>query len=741
MPSGLIMIRTLSLSLLFMILVKMANAQIPAAKGDTVKAQDKAKELKEVAISTKRPVLKQMIDRTVVRISDLLSNQGANAMDALNSAPGLMIEDNGIISIKGKTGATILINDKPMHLSATDLMNYLKSLPAGMLDRIEIMSNPPARYSASGSSGLINIITKKNSQEGFNGTLSLGYGRGKELKTNNSLLLNYKLKDLNFFVMAGYSRLNNYFEVGRQRNYTNPQPELQYGIRQENYERNSKTSYNYNLGLDYDLSKNAVLGLVFNGFVSPYTERGNYRSQFKTFNPTQDSLLVSASDLTIRSLNRTFGLSFLRKMPGKGNELSVNLDYLNYQISSNQLSQTDTYLQDHSLKEKYILQSQNPFETNIYSAKIDYSTKAFPIELDAGLQSTWSDRDNQGRYFNLSDGESTSVEALNNEFRYRENINAAYLSIYKKWNLWTLKAGIRGEQTMATVQPPLTGALSSRDLNYLSIFPTFYAAYKLDSTNLNSLSFSIGRRISRPDYQSLNPSIFFFDRNTSNRGNPLLKPDYATNMELNYTYLGKHVFGLIFSHVRDQLTQVYKQIGGSFALIPVNINRVTSYGFNVTSAVQITHWCTSNIYGELVHTKYSGQILQEEFLENSGTAVRLSGNIRFKLNSSLDAELSGMYRGERILGQGIYKPGGLINLGIQKKVFGENGSLSLTARDIFHTWSLRRELSIPSVDVKFKNVNDTRQFICTFSYRFGKSSGKRDRKNGIQTEAERAGAN
>ena len=739
MPSGLIMIRTLSCSLLFMVLVNTTYAQVLPAKTDTAKVP-KTKKLKEVTITTKRPLLKQMIDRTVVNISDLLSNEGANAVDALNSAPGVMIEDNGSISIKGKTGAAILINDKPTHLSAADLMNYLKSLPAGTLDRIEIMSNPPARYNASGASGLINIITKKNRQEGFNGSITLGYGRGKELKTNNSLLLNYKLKDLNFFAMAGYSRLNNYFEVARQRNYSNPEQELQYGLHQENYERNSKTSYNYRLGLDYDLSKNTTLGLVFNGFVSPYTERGDYTSRFKTFHPDQDSLLVSQSDLTIRSLNKTFGLNFLQKLPGKGNELSVNLDYLNYKISSDQLSQTDTYLPDHSLKENYILRSQNPFETNIYSAKADYSTKALPVDLDAGLQSTWSNRDNQGRYFNLSDGKSTSVEALNNQFKYRENINAAYLSIHKKWTLWTLKAGIRAEQTIAAVQSPLTEA-SLPDLNYLSFFPTFYAAYKLDSTTLNSLNFSIGRRISRPDYQSLNPSIFFFDRNTSNRGNPLLKPDYATNVEVNYTHLGKHVLGLSFSTVHDQLTQVYKQIGGSFALIPVNINRVTSYGFNVTSAVQIADWCTSNLYGELMHIKYSGQILQEEFLDNSGTAIRLSGNVRFKLNSSLETELSGLYRGERILGQGIYKPGGLINLAIQKKVFGKNGTLSFIARDIFHTWSLRRELSIPSVDVKFKNVNDTRQFICSFSYRFGKSSGNRDRKNGIQTEAGRAGAN
>lgn len=732
------MIRFLSFCFLFIGFIKIALAQVPAVKADTLKGV-KPKELKEIAISIKRPLLKQMIDRTVVNISDLIQNNGANAVDALNSAPGVMIEDNGSISIKGKAGAMILINDKPTYLSATDLMNYLKSLPAGTLERIEIMSSPPARYDASGASGLINIITKKNRQEGFNGSVTLGYGRGKELKTNNSLLLNYKLKDLNFFAMAGYSRLNNYFEVKRQRNYSNPEPELQYGLHQENYERNSKTSYNYRLGLDYDLSKNAALGLLFNGFVSPYTERGDYKSQFKTFNPGQDSLLVSQSDLSIRSVNSTFGLSFLQKLPGKGNELSINLDYLNYQISSDQLSQTNTWLPDHSLKEKYILQSQNPFKTNIYSVKADYSTKAFPFDLDAGLQSTWSDRNNEGRYFNLSDGRSISLAALNNQFKYKENINAAYLSVHKKWILWTLKAGIRGEQTIARMTSE--GAFPSLNVNYFSIFPTFYASYKPDSTNSNSFNFSIGRRISRPDYQSLNPSIFFFDRNTSNRGNPLLKPDYATNVDVNYTYLGKHVLGFSVSNVRDQLTQVYKQIGTSFTLIPVNINRVTSYGFNVTSTVQIADWCISNLYGELMRTRYSGQVLQEEFLDNSGTALRLSGNVSFKLNSSLDAEFSGIYRGERISGQGIYKPGGLINLALQKKVFGKNGNLSFTARDIFHTWSLRRTLSIPSVDVQLKNVNDTRQFIFAFSYRFGRSSGNRNRKTGIQTEAERAGAN
>lgn len=736
------MIRTFSLLFFFSISARLAHAQVPAGKTDTSKIS-RTKELKEVSISTKRPLLKQMTDRTVVNISDLVSNQGANAVDALNSAPGIMIEDNGSISIKGKDGAMILINDKPTYLSAADLMNYLKSLPAGTLDKIEIMSNPPARYNASGASGIINIITKKNRQEGFNGSITLSYGRGKELKTNNNLLLNYKLKDLNFFGMLGYSRLNNYFDVERQRNYTSPQPELRYGIHQENYEINTKTSYNYRLGVDYDLNKSTVLALVFNGFTSPYTERGDYTSQFSTFNKAEDSLLVSQSDLTIHAKNRTLGFSFLHKIPGTKNELSANLDYLNYTVSSDQLSQSDTYLPDHSLKERYVLQSLNPFEANIYSAKLDYSGEISGINFDTGVQATLSNRNNEGQYFNLSDGNSSPISSLNNQFKYRENINAAYLSVNKKWNLWTMQAGLRGEQTIAKVQSPVASTLGLPllDLNYFSLFPTFYLSYKPDSTTLNSFNFSIGKRITRPDYQSLNPSIFFFDRNTSNRGNPLLKPDYATNIDLNYTYLGKHVFGFSFSHVRDKLTQVYKQVEGSFSLIPANVERVTSYGINITSSFPIADWFSSSLYGELMHTKYSGTLLMDEYLDNSGTALRLSGNARFKINSTLDAELSGIYRGERILGQGVFKPGGMINLAIQKKIFGNNGNLSFTARDLFHTWSLRRELSIPSVDLRFKNVNDTRQFIFSFSYRFGKSSFKRDRKNGIQSEAERAGAN
>lgn len=719
------------------------DAKLPNQTLAPINLDNTSNQLKEVVVVSEKPHFEKEIDRLVVNISSSIGNAGTNAIDILNNSPGIMVEENGGISLNGKNGALILIDDKPTYLSGRDLAAYLRSLPSGSLDKIEIISNPPARYRAAGSAGIINIKTKKIKTPGLNGNLSSSFGHGKYAKSYNSLILNNRINKFNFYGSAGYSLTDNYYDVYRTRQYNFQKTATDYTLFQNNFETNRKKNTSYKLGVDYDPNKNTSIGLMYHGFTSPYKESGFYNNQFVNPITGIDSILNAQSQLLTHSANNTLNLNLLHRFNKSSGEFSFNLDYLNYKIRSNQITESNTYFSDNSFKNKHIQLSNNPYHTNIYSAQADYGRKIWGnAKLESGFQYLYSFRDNNGEYYDQIGNQVTPNNNLNNSFNYTENINALYLNFRKSISRITFQTGLRMENTRASaLQTSMAAASSSFKLNYSNLFPTLFLSYKLDSNSAQVVDFSIGRRISRPDYQSLNPSIFFFDKNTSNRGNPLLRPDFSTNFEVNYTYGGTLTAGLFYSRTRDKITSIYKQIDNTFMLIPSNIDRLKSIGLKSSLSLSPINWLKINWYGELVNNDYKGWVLNDEYLDNSYTSFQTSGNMNFKLAQNWNFEISGLYRGARILGQGIYKPICQIHAGLQKSIFKNKGFISLNARDLFHSWTINREMLIKYVNVYSSNINDTRQTSLSFSYRFGKSANNRVRKNAIQSEAKRAGAN
>jgi len=479
---------------------------------------------------------------------------------------------------------------------------------------------------------------------------------------------------------------------------------------------------------------------MYNGFISPYKEKGSYLNNFYNKNGTLDSILNATSLLENRSFNNTFNTSFIINSIRSKNELSINFDFLNYTLRSEQQAGGTTIENGNELG-RYLLISRNPFTTNIYSFQTDFLRKIWSNgKLETGFQYTYSNRRNSGYYTNIISGKEIENLALNNSLQYKEHIKAAYFNLRKSMGCLTMQTGLRIEYTSASADNYSQAGNSIINLNYTDFFPTIYFAYKLDKKSDHLLDLSFGRRITRPDYQDLNPSIFFFDRNTSNKGNANLRPDYSLNYELNYSYKRKFTSGLFYSVTRNKITRVYTQLDNAFTLTPINLDMVEVMGLNANYYQPFFKWWTASVYGELTYSNYRGLILDEEFLHNNITSTRFSLNNKLKLSKDWNAELSGQYRGSRILGQGVYKPIGQINAGIQGTILDGNGTLSLNLRDILHTWNVSRSLSIPHLDVYSTNLNDTQQISISFAYRFGKSSPARARKNAIQSEAARAGA-
>jgi iron complex outermembrane recepter protein len=699
---------------------------------------DSAKALKEVVVTAQKSnYIEYQLDKVVVNVSGLIGMTGGNAIDILNSAPGVFVDESGGINLKGRGGVIVYIDDKPTQLSGTDLINYLRSLPAATIDKIELMSNPSAKYNADGTA-VINIRTKKNKTAGFNGNISVSAGYGRYFKSTNSVLLNYKTNRLNFFLNAGFTASNVYFQSFRQRDYNYPNALLSYMLRQRVNETNHERTVNYKTGVDYELGKHTTIGLLYNGNASPYKEMGRYSNHFFNASGKPDSFTLSGSRYTQDATRNAVNVNVRHMFAGK--ELNVNFDYLKFANRPRQTLESNFFLPADSLVKQSTLISHIPFAALIYSARADYSDTIFSnVKFETGVQTIYSQRSNNSEYYTESANMLSPDALLTNRFRYRENIQSAYINLQGKYKRLSAQAGLRVEHTEGSA---LQYAMRLKpdtafSVAYTNLFPTLYLMYK-DSSGNNTISLSAGKRIERPGYYDLNPSSFYFDRNTANTGNSLLQPAFTNNLELQYIYKGKFITGINYSNTKGYITRGYKQVGDAFIAIPVNIRRYTAIGFNVSWQSDITRWWNLNVYQELTSNGFNGSIDGNRYkgdIETRFTYHMRSRN-QFKFGKGWSADLATIYRSRVYSWQASLRTLWQIHAGIQKKL-NDKATLNIAARDIFHSWKFKRDIVIPYGQVYYHLEFDTQRFDITFSCRFGRSAGSKERKTGIEGEAGR----
>ncbi len=302
---------------------------------------------------------------------------GVTALAVLENAPGVIVSSEGAVSLKGKSGVVIFIDDKHTYLSDADLTNYLKSLPSGTLDKIEIMPNPPARYDAAGNAGVINIRTKKNRSGGFNGGVNLAFGQGKYTRTNNSLNFNYRNKKINVFGTVSYSINNGFNDLDIYRYYYEGDGSLRSTFFQNSYITNTSYSTNLKIGLDYFISAKTTIGILANGILRPSDSKTINKSIVANAAGTTDSLITADNKEHIDWKKESFNINYLHKYTAD-KELSFDIDYITYDAQQAQLFLNGIFNPSGNLKSKDGLTGDLPSLINIYSAKGDYSHSLTP---------------------------------------------------------------------------------------------------------------------------------------------------------------------------------------------------------------------------------------------------------------------------------------------------------------------------------------------------------------------------
>jgi hypothetical protein len=694
-----------------------------------------SKDLSEVKITSAKPLFERKTDKLVMNVENSSLMTGSNALEVLQKAPGVTVDQNDNISMQGKQGVMIQIDGKQTYMSNADVSNLLRSMQSSQIESIELITNPSAKYEASGNSGIINIKTRKSKNGGTNGSVSGTLGYGQNLNENASLNLNHRSEKVNLF--------GNYNFGGTKRNQdmTIDRISGQDGAAKTYFAQSStdlrkNDSHNFKAGMDIFLNKNNTLGVLFSGYANTSDDLMDNNTWIGRSFSLLDSAVLAKNVIHSNYQNYAYNLNYKSVLDTSGQEITADLDYSRYHSGddANYVNRF-IYANGMELKPTSFLRNQSPSRINIKAVKIDYTLPlSKTLKLETGIKSSSVETDNNFIAEELKGSDWKNDPLRSNQFIYDENVNAAYFNLRKQFKSTSVQLGLRAEQTNSKGNSITENKITKR--SYLDFFPSVFVNQTLTKDQTIGVSYS--RRIDRPSYDALNPFIYYLDQYTYNQGNPFLNPQYTHNFEANYT-LKRYSLSLNYSVVKDVITEVLLPNEEKKALFQTNANLAKNivYGANLNVPISIFKWWQTNNNLNLFHLKFSTPDLAGKPLNTSKSSFVIKSQHTFIINPDLNAELSARY--ESPLEYGTLSIGERhgIDIGMSKSLMDKKINIKLALSDVFNTQVTRLGSTYPGLSYKLHQKNETRVARITFSYKFGKNELKPARKRATGVEEEK----
>jgi outer membrane receptor protein involved in Fe transport len=699
---------------------------------DPVILTEDAQTLNAVTVTARKRFVEQHADKMVINPEASITTASENILDVLAKSPGVIVDKDGNISIKGKSGIAVLIDNKPVRLSGEQLAAMLRNMQSASIERIEIIENPPARYDAEGSSGIINIKTRRGAMQGWNGSVTAGaqYNHGR-FRNTNGLDLNYRNEKWNFFgnFYGGFNEMWNSIDLKRR---------FADGTLFEEYSENESKNYygGGKIGADYRLHPNHTIGVM--GRYGFWDWNGG--NQYIHTDISNNGLVYQREQTNSKPVEDGFDLNAnvnYRWDIDSASNLTADLDYVRYEYTG----ETHMHTGYDPYRNPYITLNKQRSETDIYSLKADYENALTArTKLGAGLKFSKVDITNSS-FFREKDpaGNWYDTRGMSNDYNYTENINAAYLSVNHDFGSGLdVQLGLRTEQTVMKGYNITIDSLNKR--RYTNLFPTLFVSKKF--TDSHQLTASYSYRIGRPNYGLLNPFIWMLNPYTYNQGNPDLQPQFTHSVKFSYTLMQKYILSAGYSVTDEQYTQVIRQDEEAKTSIIgwENLSKTKNMDITLVLPVDFTPWWKMNTNMTLFHLRYQS-LLYGETLDQSQTSFRGNMNHTITLPKDWSVELSGWYQSKTVYGMAWFDARGAVDVGIQKQLLNKKLTVKATASDIFDTWSNNYRFNYNNVNVRGKQGFDSRRFRLNLTWRFGNEKLRpvRQRSSGAEEEAGRAG--
>ncbi len=692
--------------------------------------------LEEVIIEGKKKLIEHKVDRLVFNVENSLSVAGGDALDALKVTPYIRVQ-NDQISMIGKSGMSVMVDDRLIQLSGDELTSFLKSIRADDIKSIEVITNPPAKYSAEGNSGIINIKLKKSKQDSWNATLNSTYSQATYPTGTGGGTFNYQKDKIALTASSNYSKgsIQNVFTT-----------KAFYPTETWNEKiimRVFNNSLSNRFGIDYQTTKKVSIGAQY---IGSYSDPDVMDRDITHLNDNMTNLnngIIQTNGYNNRKRNSNMlNAHSVIELDTLGRKISVDVDYLNYEAKDNRNFHSETSNSDGTQIPNGFKSANNATIQNIdnFSTQINVDQPLKWMNFSYGTKLSFSNTNNAISYFDTTNGAPVFDPSQSDLFKYKENSQAFYVSGNKKFDKdkWQMQVGLRSESTQTTGNS--ISYNQTRNYNYTRIFPTAYITYTPVENHSFSLDYS--KRISRPGFWELNPFKWYISPYTYTEGNPYLRPSYSHNLELKHSYKNCLFTSLYYSQIINGSGQVPVLSQDNYTQIFTRLNYYDGYSTGLAEVYVFNKlkWFESQnmVYGYFQHSDSKLYPLTPKSVEGLGMNVSTTNTFTLNANKTILAGFSFAYNSPSKSTQMFY--GYATNqLNIFARIFLLNKKLqiSITGINLLKSYDFTVKRYSNSIEVRNTGYNDSRNFRLSLIYKFGSSKISERQRNGSNEDEKR----
>ncbi|KRD09955.1 TonB-dependent receptor [Flavobacterium sp. Root901] len=699
----------------------------------TIILKETTANLNEVVIKTKKNTVEQKIDRVVYNVENNISAASGDALTAINAAPGVVVQSS-TINILGKGDSRVMIDGRMIELSGEELNNFLKSIAANDIKSVEVIANPPAKYEANGTGGIINIIMKKGMRDSWKNAITLSYDQNKYgiYTLRNSFFYN---KNKFRFAFSGNGRIGN---TNNTEDLDIYYPNGLWELRDVSKQKENSISGRFSL--DYDVSERTTIGFQY--LNESYNPDMNSNTVIRIFNNSNsvDSLLVNKGFNNKYSGSQTYNAHLISRLDSTGKKVSVDLDYFSYGSKFDKNFAAKSYLPDGTYQNtNQAARNNSNQDIDNFSLKTDFEFPMKAFDLSYGGKISFIKSNSNVFYYNTISGTPELDPNQSNVFEYQENNQALYIDGNKKWNdKFSVKLGLRLENTQTNGYSQTLHQEVKND--YLKLFPSVYLDYQFNDNH--GLNFSYGKRINRPGFGMLNPFRTYINSNSYSEGNPFLKPSFSNNFDLTYSFKKNLSTSIYFNRTTNGYGVVFTSNPEINTQIVTRENYFdeNSFGIGESYNAEVTSWFETQTSIYLLGAKTSF-ISGINAVPSNSEQVYFTTENTFSLSETTKLQLEYFYSSP--FKKGLYEIGYMsgLNLAIRQNFLKNDLKLTFLINDIFNTSYLKGYKSIVNGVTQVYSQNESNRFLrLSAVYNFGNKKIKvQERDFGNKEEKKRTG--
>lgn len=670
-------------------------------------------ELEAVEIVAEKSTVEMKVDKKVYNVGNDPNNAGSNAAEVLENVPSVTLDADGNLNLRGNSNVRILINGKPSGLTNMNSAEALQLLQGNMIESIEVITNPSSKYDAEGTTGIINIILKKNRKKGWNGSAQVSSGWPHNHSAGLNFTINKKNIQWNLGSSVGYRRIP--AKGGSISKFTG---DTTFFFNRSREQERGGPYGSFQLGADIRLDSTNQLNLLGSYY---RWEAPNVASLvYEDFNAAGEVVSTSRredEEFEIKE-NIEFGAGHLKTFKKSKGRWSTDLSwYLNKDLE-------DSELTEQTPSEKIQQRSDNKENEMNFLAQSDLSWKySNKLKLETGVRNTYREVLNDFEVEELQSGEWVNLSDFTDEINYSENIAAAYMQWTYEMKRLSLSGGLRNEYSLISIAQEQSNEVNEK--RYNNLFPTFFVSYKIDS--LTTIQGGYSKRINRPGFRSLLPFYSYTDNRSQYTGNPDLNPVLIDNIEISFLRYWNKVTGLASLYYRkstdpsERITFVDSE--GVIRTQPVNLDTENNVGIELNINWKPAKWWKLNLNGNGYYQETYGTYNEVEFLNNTLAATTMVQS-SWTLYKTWDINLMYNYRSPFVTAQGRNLKIEYFNVSVAREVMNKKGRLTLSVRDVFNQRKYQRIVDQQGLERDSFFRPRIRMFLVSFNYKFSKKPPK-----------------